>query len=134
MDVWNVADAEADRRAAGERREELREVFADLALRAQINRDTFARLIEGQLSLADAAETLEHANRGRPGWAEKLRTEFPGATTDRDAHALWAVRWVQNSLEDDPSRQAEVGARLDRDYRAMRSPGASIRPGSGPPE
>jgi hypothetical protein len=121
LDVWNVSAASADRRAAQDRWEELQDIRAELALRSAANRGVFARLADDEVSLADAAEQLDRTNRDRPGWVERLRAEYPGAATDRGAHARWAIEWVRNSLEDDPSRQADVCARLERAYRAMTS-------------
>jgi hypothetical protein len=119
VDVWNISTANADGREAVARWEELQEIRSELALLAEANRGVFARLIEGRESLAEAAEQLERTNRRRPGWPEQLRAEYPEATTDRDAHAQWAIGWVRNTLDDDPSRQAEVCARLEGEYQAM---------------
>jgi hypothetical protein len=118
-DVRSLWTAEADLREALAEQEEIVADRSELVLQAAVIRRIFEDLAKGRVPLADAADQLEQINRWRPGWIEMLRAQDPTATTDRESHARWAIRWVEKIQGEDPSRQAEVCARLEREYRAM---------------
>jgi hypothetical protein len=118
-EVRNLWTAEADLREAQAEQEEILARRIELALQAEVNRRIIEYLAEGRMSLADAADRLEQINHRRPGLVEMLRAHDPAAATDRECHARWAIRWVENLTSEDPSRQAEVSARLEREFRAM---------------
>lgn len=117
LDVWNIPADAAATRAAEERRDDLRAERAALARCAAANNGVFVRLIEGEVSLGEAADQLEQINGWRDAWPDVIRRSEPAATTDRDAYAGWAIRWVTAHLEDDPDRLAGVRPRLEREYR-----------------
>lgn len=119
LDFWNIGAAHAQLRAAekeGVRVEAFRE---RTARQIEIGDQVTAELIEGQVSLAEAAQTLEVVNRDRPGWQEGLGQLHPEAADMRELTACYALDRVHLALRNTPSRLPEVSARLDAEYRVL---------------
>jgi hypothetical protein len=81
--------------------------------------DTVTRLVDGRLSLPEAADELDRLGRDRPELDPALATRFPDAPTRRLRLARYCIRMVLWWLSDDPARQAGAGARLEAEYALM---------------
>ena len=121
LDVWNWDAQVAELRAEQLLEGELLAEQAEQASRTAVIDDITARLVDGRLTLAEATGELERVTANHPDLVLGLRCAFPGATTDRDAHARWAIDRARCALRDDPSRPADATARLEAEYRAATS-------------
>jgi hypothetical protein len=120
LDVWNVSEAEADHRAEVDRHAALDDRHADLRVKVGLARCLTEQLIDGRVSLADAAAEVLRANRSRPEFLFVLRQEYPDAATDRELAARYLLAKVADYFHDEPSRRAEATGRLEVEYQAMR--------------
>lgn len=78
-----------------------------------------ARLAADQISLAEAVDDLEEINRDREGFPDALRCAHPAVPTYRGHLARYALGKVERRLAADPTRLAEVSARLEAEYAEM---------------
>jgi hypothetical protein len=75
--------------------------------------------LAGGLSLAAAVAELEQINRDRAPFAVGLAARYPDAPSHRLRLARWAAGHAARGLNEDPTRCAELEARLEAEYRAM---------------
>jgi len=78
-----------------------------------------ARLAAGTLSLADAAGEMEPFLRTRAGFDTVCRHYYHVPNTHLGT-ARYLIEKVRRLLEDDPSREATVTARLEAEYAALK--------------
>lgn len=119
LDVWNSSEAEAEARAADERRRELHD-RADRVTRLMGASEHVAHaLAAGRTTLADAVEALTHINDTRDGFQDTLRVYHRDATSDRERVARYAIGKVKAALAANPARRAEVLKKLGGEYAAL---------------
>jgi hypothetical protein len=71
----------------------------------------------GRLSLREAVPRMRDVVRDAPAYEETMARRMPGCTeTERLGRDV--LDWVALCLENDPGRQAEVTARLERELQA----------------
>ena len=80
-----------------------------------------AALIEGRMTLAYAVDQLVEINRDRPGFAEALICIHQNAHTHRDRVEQYVLGNLRATLDDDPTRLAEVLKRLESESRSAAS-------------
>jgi hypothetical protein len=121
LDVWNLGEAERDRRAVAEERADLDATADRLHLQIEAADHVAARLIAGTVALPDAADELAALLRDCPGRQLALDRAYGDALDQRRQYALHAIDRAARLLEDDPARRDAVRARLEEEYRAMAS-------------
>lgn len=119
LDVWNRADVQVEEAAEQLRHEQITQTHNELNRQIAASEATAAALIEGYVSLADAAEELARINRDRVGFEYTLASLYPGAPTFRARVARYVIDRVHKRLAHDPTREATVLARLECEYAAM---------------
>jgi hypothetical protein len=127
LDVWNIGVATAEYRRQEICAEQLDATQDQLARQMEASDQVVAVLIAGEITLSDAVTELSKINRDRPGFCELLTVIYPEATTFQARVARYAQGKVRTRLESDPSRLAEVAARLESEYLAMALPGTPAR-------
>jgi hypothetical protein len=121
LDVWRYSEYAADLRQCHDRRKELAAGHERLFQQMDVGDRLAAGLIDAHVSLADAADEIGRVNQDRTGFADTLRWSFGDGTSPRQRFARYLLVRARSRLEDagDPSRLAEVTARLEAEYRAM---------------
>jgi hypothetical protein len=121
LDVWNLPELNRAGRAAAEEQAAL-DANAERARRRVEAADHVAlRLLDGALALPAAANELAVLFREERGTRVALELSHSGVTDLRRLFARHAIDRVARLLADDPSRRADVLARLEGEYRAMGS-------------
>jgi hypothetical protein len=119
LDVWSYPELSTREREVEDRRKELQGVHDQLRRQVEAADHVVSLLIDGELSLGDATDEILRINQGRNGFIDGLRSTYPEAHTDRQLTARYAIRKAAEQLEGDPSRQAEVLARLEAEYHRL---------------
>ena len=102
-----------------DRRKELEGTHGRLLRQIEAADHVVGLLVDGKLSLADAADEVGRINQGRPGFLDGLRSLYPAAVTERQLVARYVIHKAGERLEGDPARRAEVLARLEAEYRVL---------------
>jgi hypothetical protein len=105
--------------AAAARHEELNAFHARLFQQMAASDGVAARLVDGQIGMADAIDELAEINGAREGFRDHLHSAFPSARTYQEQLARYALNKARRRLDDDPTRQAEVVARLEAECACL---------------
>lgn len=119
LDVLGISSSLAQSEEAADRAEELAADHDHLLRLIAASDGVVARLTTAQLSLPEAVGELEAINRDRDGFAQVLEVVHPQAPTHRARLARYALSKAARHLADDPTRWAEVSARLEAEYCEM---------------
>jgi hypothetical protein len=95
---------------------------------AQLRKEIIARLVQGSLSLQEAADAVRDDFESRP---ERLRPCYPPDVPPEERYPRTVLAWVQIDLSDDPRRD-EVLKRLRAELRANRVARARSVPADTP--
>lgn len=119
LDVWNYSAADAQLRAAAERREEV-EAGADRAAARRAAANLIAtKLAAGETSLTAAADEVAAVFADDAGTLCVFETQYRYAPGARHRFARHLIARTALLLEHDPPRAADVTARLEAEYRAL---------------
>ncbi|HJZ53354.1 MAG TPA: hypothetical protein VKE74_00255 [Gemmataceae bacterium] len=110
---WANAPAELD--AAQTRHARLKQWQMDCYERFQFNAALVEDLIAGRVRLVEAVARLIEVNGGLPGYLDSIKCWHPAGSLDESVAQNLLTR-VRVALTDDPSRRAEVTARLYDEY------------------
>lgn len=119
LDVWNLPELRQSDADTSAQWEELRDAHDRLNRQVEASDHLVIRLIEGEMSLRVAVAELARINAGRTGFVTSLGCQHPEARTDETRLARYALHKAERFLERDPSRQAEVLARLEAEYAGL---------------
>ena len=119
FDVWNIGEAEAEARDAAQVAHDLCRTGDLIGRQIEASGHVARALAAGRLTLAAAVEELARVNAARAAFLEALRCTNPSASDDRELLAWYALKKVWIELAADPSRQAEVMARLTGEFVAL---------------
>jgi hypothetical protein len=118
LDVWNLPELNARLREIDEETARTRSDGERLLRQIDAAGHLTARLAEGSLTLAEAADELEPLLRDRPGF-ETVCAVQDGAPTFRHGVARYAIRKALAHLAGDPTRRAATAGRLEAEYAAL---------------
>ena len=96
-----------------------------------VNEDIYKRLIEGRLSLAEAAAALREEIESRPAHLQPPIFPYERKLLPEDRYMLRLLARVEFELSDDPRRD-EVVSRVRGEYRAYRSARTPLAPAEAP--
>jgi hypothetical protein len=119
LDVWNLGELRADARATADERAALEDRRHRLQQEAVWTGAFAARLIDGSLTLAEAADQLAPILLERPGFDTVWEVDYR-APDFRRGCARYAITKVQSVLENEPELRAAVVARLEAEYAALK--------------
>jgi hypothetical protein len=119
LDVWNLPGLHADVRAAEAEAAAARQAEENLARQIEAADRVCARVAEGSLTLAGAADELGPLLRDRVGFQTTCAVHYK-APTFRHGAARYAIRKVLAGLEGNPARHAAAAERLEAEYAALR--------------
>jgi hypothetical protein len=88
--------------------------------RSRIKESLAQDLIDGRISLADAADQFMALNEVAPAIVGSMRQSFP-ASSDRESAALQVVSYVKVRLRDETDLSEKVLQRLGDELRTLRS-------------
>jgi chorismate mutase len=118
LDVWEMDETVDAFRREDQRKRDLDDVL-DLLNRQIGASDAVAlALIEDRISFAAAVAEMDEINRDRPSFEEVLVYIHPEGRTHRERIARYTIARVRSQIVNDPTRQAEVTARLEAAYRS----------------
>ena len=119
LDVWNYSQACADFRSFDDRDASLEVQREKIRRETELAGHVATRVIEGRLSLAEAADELAPILKDRAGFDTVTQCYYK-APTHRHAAARYTITHIGLLLEDDPERFAQVKTRLEAEYAAMK--------------
>lgn len=117
LDVWNLEELRDDFRANSEEWDELVEKEQRLHRECEATGSVAARMVEGELTLAEAADLLQPILRERPGFESTWRYDYRVPDFRRGC-ARYAIQRTVRDVA--PDRRAELEDRLEAEYAAMK--------------
>jgi hypothetical protein len=123
LDFWNIGSEEESLRSALERSDEIASREHRETLRQEMAEQLAARLLAGE-PLAELTDELEAFTREvRQEWFQSVRlhTQAAELLSDREVVALYLISKVKLAVEADPTRLAEVSARLSGELQALQA-------------
>jgi hypothetical protein len=119
LDVWNAPALRQELADGAKRHRELGETGAVVMRRIEAKEALVGRLIDGEISLAEAAARFLDLNRIREDHMSLLRAMYPDMTDD-ERTARNVIAYTATRLADLPAdRQAEVTERLEAEFACL---------------
>ena len=104
-------------RSEKQRTQELHDEFEQLDTQIGAVDAIVGSLIERRIAFASAVDVIDSLNRDRRGFEQVLPSIYPESRSHRQQIARYTIDKVRTKLGGDPTRQAEVLARLEAAYR-----------------
>src|SRR5262245_11999482 len=119
LDVWNLPELRQTQKQIDDERAELDGARARLQHRIEAADHIATRLLNGELTLATAADEL--ALLHDDGSQTSLETHHPDAPSKRHVFARHTIERVARLLQDEPARCKAIRERLEAEYRSLSS-------------
>ncbi len=112
LDFWEMQEAVEIQKLEHERRQVIDNSMAVLSEQIAAGESVTDALLEARVSLAEATDQAVQINRDRPGFDQALLSQYAEETTKRARVERYLLDKISGRLANDPSRLAEVLARI----------------------